>query len=173
MIPEIRNHSYHERIHDLHLISLVQRRLRGQRIQVLNAWIDSLQPVQEGSSSMTLMVILVLLILIAGVGTRLPAYLFYYYYVLVCNYNLAMLNWKYFDKLFFILILLVPKWYSFSCAAPTKFGYSSACKLNKVHAWASKQVENDCQWQWPPASRCCWQLQSFDACHGQGNLQGK
>ena len=30
MIPEIRNHSYHQRIQDLDLISLVQRRLRGQ-----------------------------------------------------------------------------------------------------------------------------------------------
>ena len=29
-IPEIRNHSYHQRIQDLALISLVQRRLRGQ-----------------------------------------------------------------------------------------------------------------------------------------------
>ena len=29
-IPEIRNHSYHQRIQDLNLISLVQRRLRGQ-----------------------------------------------------------------------------------------------------------------------------------------------
>ena len=34
MIPEIRNHSYHLRIHDLHLISLVQIRLRGQLIEV-------------------------------------------------------------------------------------------------------------------------------------------
>ena len=30
MIPEIRNHSYHQRIQELDLISLVQRRLRGQ-----------------------------------------------------------------------------------------------------------------------------------------------
>ena len=34
MIPEIRNHSYHQRIQDFDLISLVQRRLRGQRIEV-------------------------------------------------------------------------------------------------------------------------------------------
>ena len=35
MIHEIRNHdgSYHKRIHDLDLISLVQRRLRGQLIE--------------------------------------------------------------------------------------------------------------------------------------------
>ena len=35
MIPEIRNYSYHLRIQDLNLISLVQRRLRGQQIEVL------------------------------------------------------------------------------------------------------------------------------------------
>ena len=34
MIPEIRNHSYYQRIQDLDLISLVQRRLRGQLIEV-------------------------------------------------------------------------------------------------------------------------------------------
>ena len=34
MIPEIRNHSNHQRIQDLDLISLVQRRLRGQLIEV-------------------------------------------------------------------------------------------------------------------------------------------
>ena len=34
MIPEIRNHSYHQRIQHLDLISLVQRRLRGQLIEV-------------------------------------------------------------------------------------------------------------------------------------------
>ena len=34
MIPAIRNHSYHQRIQDLDLISLVQRRLRGQLIEV-------------------------------------------------------------------------------------------------------------------------------------------
>ena len=34
MIPEIRNHSYHQRIQDHDLISLVQRRLRGQLIEV-------------------------------------------------------------------------------------------------------------------------------------------
>ena len=34
MIPEIRNHSCHRRIWDLDLISLVQRRLRGQLIEV-------------------------------------------------------------------------------------------------------------------------------------------
>ena len=33
-IPEIRNHSYHQGIQDLDLISLVQRRLRGQLIEV-------------------------------------------------------------------------------------------------------------------------------------------
>ena len=56
MIPEIRNNSYHQRIQELDLISLVQWRLRGQLIEVfLNTWIDSLLPVQEGSSIMTLM----------------------------------------------------------------------------------------------------------------------
>ena len=34
MILEIRNHSYHQRIQDLDLISLVQGRLRGQLIEV-------------------------------------------------------------------------------------------------------------------------------------------
>ena len=34
MILEIRNHSYHQRIQHLDLISLVQRRLRGQLIEV-------------------------------------------------------------------------------------------------------------------------------------------
>ena len=34
MIPEIRNQSYHQRIQDLDLISLVQRRLRRQLIEV-------------------------------------------------------------------------------------------------------------------------------------------
>ena len=33
MIPKIRNHSYHQRIQDLDLISLVHRRLRGQLIE--------------------------------------------------------------------------------------------------------------------------------------------
>ena len=34
MIPEIRNHSFHQRIQDLDLISPVQRKLRGQLIEV-------------------------------------------------------------------------------------------------------------------------------------------
>ena len=34
IIPEIRNHSYQQRLKDLELISLVQRRLRGQLIEV-------------------------------------------------------------------------------------------------------------------------------------------
>ena len=34
MIPEVRNHSYHQRIQYLDLISLAQRRLRGQLIEV-------------------------------------------------------------------------------------------------------------------------------------------
>ena len=34
IIPEIRNHSYQNRLKDLELISLVQRRLRGQLIEV-------------------------------------------------------------------------------------------------------------------------------------------
>ena len=34
MIPEIRNQSYHHRIQELDLISLVQSRLRGQLIEV-------------------------------------------------------------------------------------------------------------------------------------------
>ena len=34
MIPEIRNHSYHQRIQELDLISLVHRRLRRQLIEV-------------------------------------------------------------------------------------------------------------------------------------------
>ena len=33
-IPEIRNHSFHQRIQDLDFISLVQRRLQGQLIEV-------------------------------------------------------------------------------------------------------------------------------------------
>ena len=35
MIPEIRNHSYHQLIHDIDLISLGQSRLRGQLIEVV------------------------------------------------------------------------------------------------------------------------------------------
>ena len=34
MIPEIRNHSYHQRIQDLDLISLIQRRLWGQLLHM-------------------------------------------------------------------------------------------------------------------------------------------
>ena len=34
MIPGIRNPSYHQRLKDLELISLVQRRLRGELIEV-------------------------------------------------------------------------------------------------------------------------------------------
>ena len=34
MIHEIRNHSYHQRIQDIDLISLVPRRLRGQLIEM-------------------------------------------------------------------------------------------------------------------------------------------
>ena len=34
MIPEIRNHSYQQRLKDLELISLLQRRLRVQLIEV-------------------------------------------------------------------------------------------------------------------------------------------
>ena len=34
MIPEIRNHSYQQRLKDLKLISHIQRRLRGQLIEV-------------------------------------------------------------------------------------------------------------------------------------------
>ena len=34
MIPEIRNHSYSQRLKDLNLINLEQRRLRGQLIEV-------------------------------------------------------------------------------------------------------------------------------------------
>ena len=34
MIPQNRNHSYHQRIQDLDIISLVQGRLRGQLIEV-------------------------------------------------------------------------------------------------------------------------------------------
>ena len=47
MIPEFRNHSYQQRLKDLKLISLVQRRLRGQLIEMfkyLNA--DSTMLVQ-------------------------------------------------------------------------------------------------------------------------------
>ena len=36
MIPEIRDHSDHQRIQDFDLISLVQRRLRGQLIEIFN-----------------------------------------------------------------------------------------------------------------------------------------
>ena len=55
MIPEITHHSYHQRIQDLDLISLVQRRLREQLIEVfkyLNRF--TILPMQEGSSIMTL-----------------------------------------------------------------------------------------------------------------------
>ena len=45
MIPEIRYHSYHQRIQDLDLICLVQRRLGKQLIECLNTWIDSLYTV--------------------------------------------------------------------------------------------------------------------------------
>ena len=34
MIPEIRNHSYHQRIQELDLISHVERRLRGQQLLI-------------------------------------------------------------------------------------------------------------------------------------------
>ena len=34
MIDEIRSHNYHQRIQELDLISLVQRKLRGQLIEV-------------------------------------------------------------------------------------------------------------------------------------------
>ena len=34
IIPEIRNHSYHQRLKDLELIILLQRRLRGKLIEV-------------------------------------------------------------------------------------------------------------------------------------------
>ena len=52
MIPEIKNHSYHQRIQDLDLISLVQRRLRGQLIEVFK-YLNEFTT--EGSSIMTLM----------------------------------------------------------------------------------------------------------------------
>ena len=38
MIPEIRNHSYHQRIHYLDLISLVQRRLLWRKSCVATKW---------------------------------------------------------------------------------------------------------------------------------------
>ena len=55
MIPEISNHSYHQRIQDLDLISLVQRRLLLQLIEVFKYLNEFILPVQEGSSIMTLM----------------------------------------------------------------------------------------------------------------------
>ena len=54
MIHEIRNLSYHQRIQDLDLFSLAQRRLRGQAIEVVKL-MDSALPVQEGFSIMTIM----------------------------------------------------------------------------------------------------------------------
>ena len=54
-IPDIRNHSYHQRIQDPDLISLVQRRLRGQLIKVFKYMNNLLLPVQDGSSILTLM----------------------------------------------------------------------------------------------------------------------
>ena len=56
IIPNIRNHSYHQRIQDLDLISHVQRRLRGQIIEVFNYVNRFLLTVQEGSSIITLMI---------------------------------------------------------------------------------------------------------------------
>ena len=47
MIPEIRNHSYQQRLKDLELISLMQMRLRGQRIEMfkyLNRF-DNVSPI--------------------------------------------------------------------------------------------------------------------------------
>ena len=55
MILEIRNHSYHQRIQDLDLISLVRRRLLGQLIEVFKYMNEFTTAVQEGSSIMTLM----------------------------------------------------------------------------------------------------------------------
>ena len=54
MIPEIRNHSYLQRTQYLDLISLRQRRLRGQPIEVYTR-MDSPLPVQEDFLIMTLM----------------------------------------------------------------------------------------------------------------------
>ena len=55
MIPEIRNDSYHQRIQDLDLISLVQRRLLGQLIEVFKYLNEFTSASAEGSSIMTLM----------------------------------------------------------------------------------------------------------------------
>ena len=54
MIHEIWNRSYHQRIQDLDLLSLAQRRLRGQAIEVAKL-MDSALPVHEGFLIMTLM----------------------------------------------------------------------------------------------------------------------
>ena len=55
MIPEIRNHSYHQRIQDLDLISLIQRRLREQLIEVFKHLNEFTTASARGSSIMTLM----------------------------------------------------------------------------------------------------------------------
>ena len=55
MIPEIRNHSYHQRIQDLCLISLGQRRLQGQLIELFKYLYGFTTAVQEGFLITTLM----------------------------------------------------------------------------------------------------------------------
>ena len=56
MIPEIRNHSYHQQIKDHNLISLVQKEdCEDKWLKCFNTWIDSQLPVQYGSSIMTLL----------------------------------------------------------------------------------------------------------------------
>ena len=48
MIPEIRNHSYHQRIEDLDLISLVQRILSGQLIELFEYLNESTTDSERG-----------------------------------------------------------------------------------------------------------------------------
>ena len=55
MIPEIRNHSYHQLIQDLDLISHVHRRLRGKLIEVFKYLNRFTTASARGSSIMTLM----------------------------------------------------------------------------------------------------------------------
>ena len=55
MIPEIRNHSYHQRIQDLYLISRVQRIPRGQLSEVFKYLNEFTTTRQEDSLITTLM----------------------------------------------------------------------------------------------------------------------
>ena len=55
MIPEIRNHSYHQQIKDLISSALYKEDCKDNKSKCSNTWIARLQPVQKGSSIMPLM----------------------------------------------------------------------------------------------------------------------